>query len=187
MYPAIQEAFSKAESQARERPVSERIQSTKLYVERKQKLVDLARDATARAREALNSPLAGQEKEECLVAGGRRVEELLMEEKVTPSPFHVGPPANVDAELEQLREVVRLRRREGIRFPVLPTLEANQELESWMNLRAVDLRIAIKDNSGSAKIAINHAPVRRATPTPRFGGRSPFEGEVPSCGARRGN
>ena len=43
MYLAIQEALSKAESQARERPVSERIQSTELYVGRKQKRVEQAR------------------------------------------------------------------------------------------------------------------------------------------------
>ena len=120
-----------------------------------------------------------------MVAGGeQRLEELLIEdeEKATPSPFQVSPPANVDAELEQLwAEVVR------IRFPVLPTLEANQipadnqESGSWMNLHAVDLRVAIKNNNGGAKVAINHALGRRATPTPRFGGRSPFEGEVPSC------
>ena len=44
---AIQEALS-----ARERPVSERIQTTRLYVERKQKRVEPAREVTARAREA---------------------------------------------------------------------------------------------------------------------------------------
>ena len=36
MYPAVQEALSKAEYQAREQPVCERIRSTKSFVERKQ-------------------------------------------------------------------------------------------------------------------------------------------------------
>ena len=44
----------KAEAKAQERPVSERIQSTKSFVERKQKWVDKAKETVVRAREAFS-------------------------------------------------------------------------------------------------------------------------------------
>ena len=52
-----------------ERPVSERIQSTKLFVERKQKRVDKAKETVARAREALASAVVDQEQQEVLLTG----------------------------------------------------------------------------------------------------------------------
>ena len=60
MYAAVQEALLKAEYQAREQPVCERIRSTKSFVERKQKRVEQAQEATERAREALNSAMASR-------------------------------------------------------------------------------------------------------------------------------
>ena len=101
MYPAVQEALSKAEYQAREQPVCERIRSTKSFVERKQKRVGQAKEATERAREALNLAMASQKEEEKLLAEGeRRLAELMMEEKALPSPFQVNPVCNVNVELE---------------------------------------------------------------------------------------
>ena len=49
IYPAVQEALSKAEYQAREQPVCERIRSTKRFVDRKQKRVEQAKEAAERA------------------------------------------------------------------------------------------------------------------------------------------
>ena len=164
MYPAVQEALWKAEYQAREQPVSERIRSTKSFVERKQKRVEQAKEATERAREALNSAMAFQREEEILLAEGeRRLAELMIEEKAVPSPFQVTPVCNVNAELEHLRaEISRLRQqRDGIRPVVVPSVhEANhipverQELESWMNHRAGDLRVAIEENNATRRLQL---------------------------------
>ena len=65
MYFAVQEALSKAEYQAREQPVRERIRSTKSFVERKQKRVEQAKEATKRAR--------GSELGHGFSKGGRKV------------------------------------------------------------------------------------------------------------------
>ena len=113
MHPAVQEALSKAEHQARDQPVRERIRSTKSFVERKQKRVEQAKEATVRAREALNSAVASQKMEENLLAEGeRRLAELMIEEKAIPSPFQVTPACNVNVELDHLRaEIARLRQQ----------------------------------------------------------------------------
>ena len=77
-----------------------------------------------------------------LAEGERRLAELMMEEKALPSPFQVTPVCNVNVELDHLRsEIARLRQQQdGIR----PVVE-RQELESWMNHRAGDLRAAIEE------------------------------------------
>ena len=162
MYPAVQEALAKAEHQAREQPVCERIRSTKRFVERKQKRVE-AKEATKRAREALHSAVAFHREEENLLAEEeRRLEELMIEEKAIPSPFQVTPVCNVNAELDQLRaEIARLRQqRDRIRPVVVPSVEANhipvkrQELASWMNHRAGDLRVAIEENNAAKRLQL---------------------------------
>ena len=138
MYPAVQEALSKAEYQARVQPVCERIRSTKSFVERKQKQVEQAKQATERAREALTLAMSSQREEENLLAEGeRRLAELTMEEKALLSAFQVTPDCKVNAEFNQLRSVIaRLRQQQDVRSVVV---EANhipverQEWESWMN------------------------------------------------------
>ena len=70
MYPTIMEALRQAESRARERPVSERIQSTKWFVERKQKRVERAKETVAQAREALAAALVVEEQQEVLLVMG---------------------------------------------------------------------------------------------------------------------
>ena len=169
MYPAVQEALAKAEHQAREQPVCERIRSTKRFVERKQKRVE-AKEATKRAREALHSAVASQREEENLLAEEeRRLAELMIEEKAIPSPFQVTPVCNVNAELDQLRaEIARLRQqRDGIRPVVVPGVEANHipvkrlDLASWMNHRAGDLRVAIEENNAARRLHTLLAEGRR--------------------------
>ena len=93
MYPTILEALRKAQSRAQERPVSERIQSTQWFVDRKRKRVERAKDIVAKARDTLASAHADEEQQEALLADGeRRLAELKIEEKAVPSPFKVDPP-----------------------------------------------------------------------------------------------
>ena len=72
MFRVLQEALKKARAQEQERPVSERIHATKLFLERKQKRVEAARQSTMKAREELVACLAAQEKEEALLADGEQ-------------------------------------------------------------------------------------------------------------------
>ena len=134
----------------------------KCFVERKQKRFEQAKEATEGAREALNSSMASQREEKNLLTEGeRRLAELMMEEKAIPSPFQVTPVCNVNVELDHLRaEIARLRQQQdGIR-PVVASVEANhipverQELESWMNHRAGDLRVAIEENNGARRLQL---------------------------------
>ena len=104
MHPTILEALRQAESRARERPVSERIQSTKWFVEKKQKRVERAKETVAQAREALAVALIVQEQQEVLLA----VAELQEEEKATSSPFKVVPPHALPEvmELQRLQDTI---------------------------------------------------------------------------------
>ena len=121
--------------------------------------ISRSKQATERAREALNLAMASQREEESLLAEGeRRLAELTMEEKALPSPFQVTPDCKVNAELDQLRsEIARLRQQQHVR-PVVG--EANhipverQELESWMNHRAGDLRVAIEENNAARRLQL---------------------------------
>ena len=159
------EALSKAEYQTREQPVCERIRSTKSFVERKQKRVEQAKEATEKVREAPDSAASQREEVNLLAEGERRLAELMMEEKAIPSPFQVNPVCNVNVELDHLRaEIARLRQQDGTRSRM-----GRQELESWMNHRAGDLRVAIEENN--EKVAIDHVVGRRATAIPFVGGR----------------
>ena len=86
------EALTKVEAKLRKRPVCECIKVTQLFIERKKKRVERARDTTMRARAALAAAVANQEQEVLLADGERRLAELVIEEKRTPSPFTMEPP-----------------------------------------------------------------------------------------------
>ena len=91
MFTAMMDVLRKAQAKAQERPVSERIQSTKLFVERKQKRGG-QRETVVRATEALAAAVADQEQQEVLLADGERwLAELQQEEKAIPFPFKVDP------------------------------------------------------------------------------------------------
>ena len=66
----IKAALQKTEGQAQERPVSKQIKSTQLYIGRKEKRVDQARQAVIEAREALDKAVAIQQEREALLTDG---------------------------------------------------------------------------------------------------------------------
>ena len=72
-HPTILAALKKAQSQAQERPVSDRIVATKSFLLRAQKRVEHAAQVAVKAREALEEALASQAKEEGLLADGQKV------------------------------------------------------------------------------------------------------------------
>ena len=79
----------KAEAEAQERPVVEQIQSTHLFIARKVKRVEQARQAVVQAREALDKAVAIQQEQEALLAdGGKRLTALQEKERTIPSPFY---------------------------------------------------------------------------------------------------
>ena len=113
MFPAMI-VLKKAEAKAQEWPVSERIRSTKSFVERKQKRVDKAKETVVRAKEALAVAVADQEQQEVLLTDGqRRLAELQQEEKAMPSPFKLDPQHVVPdvAEFKRMQDtIIRLQR-----------------------------------------------------------------------------
>ena len=68
IFPVIREALTKARAQAQVRPVSERIQACKSFLERERKRVEFARQTNVKARESLAEAVAAQEKQEALLA-----------------------------------------------------------------------------------------------------------------------
>ena len=67
---------------------------------------------------------------------------------------------HVNVELGHLRAEIRLQQQQdGIR-PVVASVEANhipverQKLESWMNHRAVELRVAIQENNAARRLQL---------------------------------
>ena len=90
-YTTILEALRMAQSRAQERPVSERIQSTQLFVERKRKRLERAKEIVAQARDTLAVAIADQEQQEVLLADGkRRLAEMQFEEKAVPLTIQSG-------------------------------------------------------------------------------------------------
>ena len=106
----IKAALHKAEVQAQERPVSEQIKSTQLFIGRIEKRVEQARQAVIVAREALDKALAIQQEQEAMLADGvKRLTELQEKERSMPSPFAVPEPtvsASVQAEFSRLQSVI---------------------------------------------------------------------------------
>ena len=106
-YPTILEALKKAQSRAQERPVSERIQSTQSFVDRKRKRVERAKEIMAKVRDTLASAITDLEQQEALLADGeRRLAELKVEEKAVPSPFKADPPHIAPEEFKCLQETI---------------------------------------------------------------------------------
>ena len=106
----IKAALQKAEVQAQERPVSEQIKSTQLFIVRTEKRVEQARQAVIVAREALENVLAIQQEQEAMLADGvKRLTEFQEKERSMPSPFAVPEPtvpASVQAEFSRLQSVI---------------------------------------------------------------------------------
>ena len=112
----IKAALRKAETQAQERPLSEQIKNTQLFVARKQKRVEEARQNTIQAREALAQALTAQEEQEALLTEGeKRLAELQEKEKTMQSPFTVPEPMvapHVQAEFSRMQEIIDGLQRE---------------------------------------------------------------------------
>ena len=119
----IKAALQKAEVQAQERPVSEQIKSTQLYIGRTEKRVEQARQAVIVAREALDKVLAIQQEQEAMLADGvKRLTELQEKERSLPSPFAVPEPtvpASVQAEFNRLQSVIEGLHKELSAFRVV--------------------------------------------------------------------
>ena len=133
MYPSLHEALKQAQSQARVRPVEERVEWTKMFIERAKKRVLKAREACARAQATLTEAELQQRKEEDDLADGeRRLAALLQEAEATPDvPSFVPPTAPVDfaAELAHLRVSVQQLQRERDELRVQLQSEGRQERE----------------------------------------------------------
>ena len=100
-------ALQKAEVQAQERPISEQIRITKMFISRKQKRVEQTRLETEKAKEVLSRAQKEQVEQEALLADGeRRLEALLAKEKVLPSPFsnHTECPGRVQQVARDYRQ-----------------------------------------------------------------------------------
>ena len=77
----------RARAQAQVRPVSERIQACKSFLERARKRVEFARQTIVKARESLAEAVAAQEKQEALLADGEQMSQLSRGEEQSFS-FH---------------------------------------------------------------------------------------------------
>ena len=89
MYDTLKASSRKVKMKAQE-PLSEQISATRSFIGRKLNWVDEARQASDKARTALTEAVAAQEEQERFLADGeRRVEEFLLKERTTPSPFSV--------------------------------------------------------------------------------------------------
>ena len=134
IFPVIRDALTKARAQAQVRPVSERIQACKSFLERERKRVEVARQTTVKARESLAEAVAAQEKQEALLADGeQRSSQLLLEEKNNLSPFTVPPPpVDASAELSRMQGVINDLQRELARLrpvqPVEPTISDDESM-----------------------------------------------------------
>ena len=110
MYDMLKASLRKAEMKAQEPPLSEQISATRAFIGRKLKRVDEARQASDKSRTALTEAVAAQEEQERLLADGeRRLEELLLKERTTPSPFSVPPVPivpDVQAEVARMQGII---------------------------------------------------------------------------------
>ena len=87
--------------------MSERIQSTQSFIDRKQKRVERAKEIVAKARDTLASAIADLEQQEALLADGeRRLAGLKVKETAVPSPFKVDPPLAPEEEFKRLQETI---------------------------------------------------------------------------------
>ena len=114
--------------------MEERVEWTKMFIERAKKRVSKAREACARAQATLTErrELQQREEEDDLADGERRLAALLQEAEATPDvPSFVPPTAPVDfaAELVHLRVSVRQLQRERDELRVQLQSEGRQERE----------------------------------------------------------
>ena len=150
----IKAALQKAEVQAQERPVSEQIKSTQLFIGRTEKRVEQARQAVIVAREALEKALAIQQEQEAMLADGvKRLTELQEKERSMPSPFAVPEPtvpASVQAEFSRLQSVI-----EGLQ----------KELSSFRSGHAVHFS-GVEDDDDDMVVDLRHKKSKVGPRTP---------------------
>ena len=129
--PILQEALRKARAQAQELPLSERVESTRMYVERQQKRVERARLSATKARDALTEALAHEKKEEALLTEAEeRLSQLRVALKDIPSPFTVPiPPVVPDLshDMHRMQRVIDELQRELTRLRTVP---AHQQMSA---------------------------------------------------------
>ena len=119
-HPILFEALQHARSQAQVRPLQDRIEGTKMFIERAKKRVLKCREACEGAQKVLDEAEAKKrEEEDQLKEGERRLAALLQEAEVfPPAPVSQPPPTvpvDCAAELAQLRacmEELKVERNE---------------------------------------------------------------------------
>ena len=127
-FATLMAALKKAQSQAQERPIPDRIAATRSFLERSEERVEGARRAVGRAKEELVKAEALVEKEDALYKDGQqRLRQLLEEEKAMPLPFAPPPvpSAGVATEISRMQatidslqaELTRLRVGEPAQVP----------------------------------------------------------------------
>ena len=100
-FPILMATLKKAQSQAQERPIPDRIAATRSFLERSEKRVESARLAVDKSKEELAKAEALLEKEEAMFKDGhQRLRQLLEEEKAMPSPFATPPVPSVGVATE---------------------------------------------------------------------------------------
>ena len=108
-FPILMAALKKAQSQAQERPIPDRIAAKRSFLERSEKRVEGARQAVGKAKEELAKAEALLEKEEAMFKDGQqRLRQLLEEEKAMPSPFAPPPvpSAGVATEISRMQAII---------------------------------------------------------------------------------
>ena len=108
-YSVLLAALRKPQSQAQERPIPDRVASTKAFLERSEKRVEAARQAVGRTKEELAKAEAMLEKEEAMLKKGHpRLRQLLEEEKAMASPFEPPPSAGfgVSTEISRMQAII---------------------------------------------------------------------------------
>ena len=108
-FSTLMAALKKAQSQAQERPIPDRVAATRSFLERSEKRVEGTRRAVGRAKEELAKAEALVEKEEALFKDGHQwLRQLLEEKKVMPSPFAPPPvpSAGVATEISRMQAII---------------------------------------------------------------------------------
>ena len=162
----INAALQKAEAQAQERPVVEQIQSTQLFIARKEKRVEQVRQAVVQARDALDKAVAIQQEQEALLADGVQAVDALQEkERTIPSPFTIPEPVVSESVIDGLQNGVGKfaqwstraghKRRRRQRYDGFPSQEIEDGADkSISHYRGCRHAIDIQRNRGSESIQI---------------------------------
>ena len=109
-------ALLKAEVHAQERPISEQIKNTQLFLDRKRKRVEQSRQDTMQAREALSKALAVQEEQETLLARREEVGHSPGERESNAISVHCPRTRGVSTGSGRVLPIARYHRRfaEGV-------------------------------------------------------------------------